>query len=131
MIFIDSNVPMYLVGQSHPAKDRLGQLMRELLSRKAKFATSVEVYQEILHRYVSIGRWQAIDDAFSWLERVVDKTLTYDMAEIRLARQVLEQVEGLSARDALHLAVMRSAGISQIVSMDRGFDLCPEIDRLY
>jgi len=122
---------MYLVGRPHPAKERLGQVLRDLVIRQIQLVTSVEVYQEILHRYVSIGRREAIGDAFAWLDQVVQRTLTYDLAEIRLARQILAEVEGLSARDALHVAVMRTAGISQIVSMDRGFDRCPGIERVH
>ncbi|MCY4040518.1 MAG: type II toxin-antitoxin system VapC family toxin [Gammaproteobacteria bacterium] len=131
MIFSDSNVPMYLVCRQHPAKERLLQVLRDLVSRQTQLATSVEVYQETLHRYVSIGRREAIGDAFAWLDQVGQKTLTYDLVEIRMARQILSDVEGLSATDALHAAVMRTAGISQIVSMDRGFDRCPRIERVH
>ena len=52
------------------------------------------------------------------------------MAEIRAARAILESVHGISARDALHVAVMRAAGVSRILTFDRGFDACPGIERL-
>lgn len=131
MIFIDSNVPMYLVGGPHPNKQRLAELLRELVSAQLPLVTSIEVYQEILHRYSAIDRLPAIDNAFAWLERSVHRTLTYGMAEIRLARRILADVKGVSARDALHVAVMRSAGIEKIVSMDAGFDRCHGVLRLH
>ena len=130
MIFVDSNVPMYLVGALHPNKDRLTAVLEQLIRERTRFVTDVEVYQEILHRYTAIGRPDAIDPAFESLDAIVDEILTFGMSQIRAAREILASVGGLSARDALHVAVMRSAGVSRILSLDRGFDRCPGIDRL-
>ncbi|MCY4477829.1 MAG: type II toxin-antitoxin system VapC family toxin [Gammaproteobacteria bacterium] len=130
MIFVDSNVPMYLVGSAHPNKDRLRELLDQLIQGRARFVTDVEAYQEILHRYTAIGRPDAIDPAFDCLDSIADDVLTFGMAQIRTAREILASVEGLSARDALHVAVMRNAGVSRILSLDRGFDSCPGIERL-
>ena len=67
MIFIDSNVPMYLVGVAHPNKDRAVAVLTELVRNGEPFITDVEVYQEILHRCTAIQRPDAIDAAFdSW-----------------------------------------------------------------
>jgi predicted nucleic acid-binding protein len=52
------------------------------------------------------------------------------MPEIHTARGLLDSVQGISARDALHVAVMRSAGITRIFSYDAGFDSVPGIERL-
>ena len=52
------------------------------------------------------------------------------MAEINRARSLLETLQDLSARDALHVAVMQSAGINRILSFDSGFDSCPGIERV-
>ena len=32
MIFVDSNVPMYLVGEPHPNKDRASETLQKLLT---------------------------------------------------------------------------------------------------
>ena len=130
MIFVDSNVPMYLVGASHPNKDRLKELLDELILARTRFVTDVEAYQEILHRYTAIGRLDAIDPAFACLDAIADETLTFGMPEVNAARQILASVQGLSARDALHVSIMRCAGISRILSLDQGFDACPVIERL-
>ena len=45
MIFVDSNVPMYIVGTSHPNQDRAIALTRELVQSGETLITSVEVYQ--------------------------------------------------------------------------------------
>lgn len=39
-------------------------------------------------------------------------------------------MEGVPARDAPHVAVMRSNRIDRILSFDRGFDAVPGIERL-
>ena len=130
MIFIDSNVPMYLIGAEHPNKDRVRKLLDQLIEDQERFVTDVEVYQEILHRYTAIRRPDAIDVAFASLDAIADETVLFGMAEIRAARELIGSVEGISARDALHVAIMRSAGVSRILSMDRGFDACPGIERL-
>ena len=130
MIFIDSNVPMYIVGAAHPNKDRTVAALAQLVRDGEWFITDVEVYQEILHRYTAIHRQDAIDAAFEILDGIADEVLVFGIAEIRSARALLGAVAGLSARDALHAAVMQKAGASRIFSFDSGFDACPGIERL-
>lgn len=121
---------MYLVGSPHPNKGRVRAVLDELILSRSRFVTDVEAYQEILHRYTAINRPDMIDPAFACLDGIVDKTLTFGMAEIRSARAILESVQGISARDALHVAVMRAAGVSRILTFDRNFDACQGIERL-
>ena len=71
-----------------------------------------------------------IDDAFNVINDLVDEVLSYGMPEIRAARELLAAVPGISASDALHVAVMRSAGCSRVFSFDAGFDDCPGIERV-
>ena len=130
MIFIDSNVPMYLVGAAHPNKDRAVAALAQFVGDGEWFITDVEVYQEILHRYTAINRQDAIDAAFEILDGIADEVLIFGTTEIRFARALLGAVPGLSARDALHAAVMQKAGARRILSFDSGFDACPGIERL-
>lgn len=130
MIFIDSNVPMYLVGARHANKDRTLGLLTQLVSDGEWMITSVEVYQEIIHRYMRVERPDAIDAVFRALDDVADEVLSFGMPEIREARELIRSGIGLSSRDALHVAVMRSAGTNRILSFDAGFDECPGIERL-
>ena len=130
MIFIDSNIPMYLVGAQHRNKDRALAIVTRLVRDGERLVTDVEVYQEILHRYTAIRRLDAIDAAFESLDAITDDVLAFGMPEIRAARSLIGSVDGLSARDALHVAVMRKAGASRILSFDAGYDACPEVERL-
>ena len=121
---------MYLVGAPHRNKDRAIAVLTQLIRNEEQLVTDVEVYQEILHRYTAIQRPDAIDSAFENLDAIADDILTFGMAEVRAARTLIDSVPGLSARDALHVAVMRSAGTDRIFSFDNGFDSCPGIVRL-
>ena len=131
MIFIDSNVPMYLIGASHPNKTRAIELVNRLVRGGERLVTDIEVYQEILHRYTAIRRTDAIDVAFRSLDAIADEILTFGMREIRAAKSIIDTVDGVSARDALHVAIMRSSRIGRILSFDRGFDAFSELDRLH
>ena len=116
---------MYLVGTPHPNKDRAAAAIIRLRGDSEEFVTSVEVYQEILHRYSSLGRLNFIDQAVSALDEIVYDVLSFGMAEIYAARDLIRSVNGITARDALHVAVMQRAGITRILSYDRGFDAVP------
>ena len=56
MIFIDSNIPMYLIGASHPNKDPARRLLEMCIERAERLVTDAEVLQEILHGYIAIRR---------------------------------------------------------------------------
>jgi predicted nucleic acid-binding protein len=130
MIFVDSNIPMYLVGAPHPHKTDARRWLEELVSGRERLVTDAEVLQEILHRYVSIERPDAIQPAFDALLGVVDEVFGIDQAVVDRAKKIVLGHRGLSARDAVHLAIMQIHGIERILSFDRGFDGVPGITRL-
>ena len=105
-------------------------LLARMASDGNQFATDVEVYQEILHRYVALNRTEFIDPAFALLDSIADEVLNLEMTHIRRARDLIASVGSISARDAAHAAIMQSAGISEIFSFDHGFDRCPGITRI-
>jgi predicted nucleic acid-binding protein len=72
VIFIDSNIPMYLIGASHPNKDLARRLLEMCIERSERLVTDAEVLQEILHRYIAIRRRDALP-AFNALLGVVDE----------------------------------------------------------
>ena len=130
MILIDSNVPMYLVGAPHPHKSDAQRWLEKLVSDRQRLVTDAEVLQEILHRYVAIDRRDAIQPAFDVLLGVVDQVLPVDRTIAERAKQIVLERRQLSARDAVHLAIMEHHGIEQILTFDSGFDGLPGITRL-
>lgn len=130
MILVDSNVPMYLVGGLHVHKTDAQRLLEKLVSEQERLVTDAEVLQEILHRYVAIQRRDAIQRAFNALLGVVDEVLPIDLTAVERAKEIVLGYTGLSARDAIHLAVMEHHGIDRILSFDSGFDQFPEVVRV-
>ena len=99
MIFVDSNVPMYLVGSPHTNRERALRALARLSQDGERFVTDIEVYQEILHRYTAIRRLNAIDAAFASLNEIVEGVLGFGIPEIRVARSLIESVQGISASE--------------------------------
>jgi predicted nucleic acid-binding protein len=130
MILVDSNVPMYLVGAAHPHKIDAQRLLERCIASGEKLITDAEVLQEILHRYVAIGRPDAIQPAFDALRGVVDEVLPIGERDVLRAKDIVLGAPHLSARHALHLAIMEHHRIGKILSFDRGFDASPGIARL-
>ena len=130
MILVDSNIPMYLVGSPHPHKSDAQRLLEQLVNDRQRLVTDAEVLQEILHRYVAIDRRDAIQPAFDAVLRIVDQVLDVTQTAAERAKEIILGHRRLSARDAVHLAVMEQHGINQIFSFDAGFDGFPGIERL-
>jgi predicted nucleic acid-binding protein len=130
VVFIDSNIPMYLIGAAHPHKVDAQRLLERCISDGARLVADAEVLQEILHRYAAIGRPDAIQPAFEALLGVVDEVFPIERADAEKAKDILLGSKGLAARDALHVAIMRRYGVAEILSFDSGFDGCPGVKRL-
>jgi predicted nucleic acid-binding protein len=130
VILIDSNIPMYLVGTPGPYKTDAQRLLEKLVSERQRLVTDAEVLQEILHRYVAIHRRHDIQPAFDALLNAVDEVLPVDRAVVERAKQIVLAYQRLSARGAVHLAVMEQHEIERILTFDSGFDGFPGITRL-
>jgi predicted nucleic acid-binding protein len=130
VIFIDSNIPMYLIGAPHPNKDAARRLLEACIERSERLVSDAEVLQEILHRYGALRRRDAIQPAFNALLGVVDEVFPIEAQDVESARDVLLGEAGLSSRDALHLAVMRRHGVRRILTFDSAFDRAPGVERI-
>lgn len=131
MTFVDSNIPMYLVGGPHPHKVDAQRLLEQAVSEGTKLVTSAEVFQEILHRYVAIGRRDAIQPAWDALVAMSDEVFSIELADVDRGRAIVLERRTLSARDGLHAAVMERRGVSRILSFDTAFDALPGLTRVH
>lgn len=120
---------MYLVGAAHPHKADAQRLLEQCISERQRLVTDAEVLQEILHRYVAIDRREAIQPAFDALLGVVDEVFAVDVAVAERAKAIVLGRRPLSARDAVHVAVMEQHGIKEVLTFDTGFDAHPGIAR--
>jgi predicted nucleic acid-binding protein len=129
VIFVDSNIPMYLVGADHPNKGTARQLLERAIADAEVLVTDAEVLQEILYRYVAIARRDAIGAATDAILAIVDEVYPVEREDVERARRIVMSTT-LSARDAVHIAIMRRRGITRIMSFDRGLDAVDGIVRL-
>jgi predicted nucleic acid-binding protein len=128
VIFVDSNVPMYLVGTPHPNRDVLESFLRAHADEH--YVTSTEVYQEVIHRFVAIDRRIAIADCFALLDDLVEHVYPITRDDTEKARIISLNHHRLSGRDCLHIAVMEHYGLQRVLTCDRDFDLHPGISCL-
>ena len=120
---------MYLVGAAHPRKADAKQLLEAAIAASERLVTSAEVLQEILHRYVAIDRHDAIQPAVDSLLGVVDEVIAIELVDVVRARDFVVGMSKLSARGALHAAVMTRENIERIMTFDTAFDRIPGISR--
>lgn len=122
---------MYLAGAPHPHKAEAQILLERVAASKERVVTDAEVLQEILHRYASLERRQAIQPALQELLVIVDDVFAVEKRDALRAAEILQHPNHFSARDALHIAVMERHGVQRIMSFDQDFDRWPGITRLH
>ena len=121
---------MYLVGAPHPHKADAQRLLERAIADRERLVSDAEVLQEILHRYVAIGRRDSISPAFEALLGVVDELFPIEASAVLRARDIVLAYPRLSSRDALHVATMEANGVRRILTFDTGFDAYPGIERI-
>jgi predicted nucleic acid-binding protein len=122
---------MYAAGSSSPYRKPCQEFLKKLIKSgsAAQYFTSVEVLQEILHRYRSIG---LADKAYNLLDNILHLGITVlpiEIEDIILARKLLEDFGNLPTRDGIHAAVVIRKNISVIASFDKDFDKISGIRR--
>jgi predicted nucleic acid-binding protein len=130
LIFVDANVPMYLVGRPHPHKLDAQVTVERLIAERERIVTSSEIFQELLHRYLSLDRRDRIGAAFDALQEIVDEVFAVEKDDVLMARNIVNAHPELAARDAVHVAVMRRRKVARILSFDSDFDEVAGITRL-
>jgi len=131
LIFVDSNIPMYLIGAAHPHKTEAQVILERLIAAGERLVTDAEVLQEILHRYAAIDRREAIGPAFQATLDIVDEVIPIEKADVLRAGEITQNRAMMSARDAVHVAVMERHGVRSILSFDGDYDRWPGLQRIH
>lgn len=130
IVFVDTSVLMYAAGGEHPLREPCRTIVAGIGRRSISAVTSIEVVQEILHRYLSIGRAAG---GIALAEQTMDlfaPVLPITHALMRRVPEIAQRYPGLSARDLIHVATCIHEGITEILSTDRGFDSVQEVRRI-
>ena len=54
MVFVDSNVPMYVAGREHPLREPARRFLERSRRGEVEICTSTGVLQEIVYRYAAL-----------------------------------------------------------------------------
>jgi len=107
-VFIDSNLPMYAAGRDHPHRDPARRFLERVREGNVDACTSTEVVQEILYRYSALRRLDLAREVYEIFVEICPVVLSVTLADTDRACNLLCEGAALSARDALHAAVMLS-----------------------
>lgn len=129
-VFIDSNIPMYVAGRSHPLREPAKRLLERARREEIEAITSTEILQEILFRYTGLGRRDIAAQVYDLFVQTCPVVLPVTLADTDRAKEILTTVPGVSARDAVHAGVMINNDVEVIATFDTGFDRVPRVKRL-
>jgi predicted nucleic acid-binding protein len=73
----------------------------------------------------------AIGPALQATLQIVDEVISIEKADVLRAGEIAQNPAALSARDALHVAVMERHRIQSILSFDGDFDRWPGLRRMH
>jgi predicted nucleic acid-binding protein len=129
-VFIDAAVVMYASGADHPYRAACRAILEAVGAGRLDAATSVEVIQEIGHRYVSIRRPELAHELTAATLDLFAPVLPITHAVMRRVPDLMVRYPRLDSRDLVHVATCVHEGISQIISADRAYDTVAEVKRI-
>lgn len=122
MRLLDTNVIVYARGAAHSYRDPCRAILIQAEEAGEAYGVDVETLQELLDLYARRGERAAG-------VRIVEETLALFPDPFPISRDEVEETGSivkaygrLSARDAIHAAVVSTYRLEGIVSADRGFD---------
>ena len=129
-VFVDSNVPMYVAGQQHQNKQPAQRFLEKVRRGSIEACTSTEVLQEVLYRYSALRRLDVARRVYDLFVQVCPTVLPVTLADTDRAKELLCSGGRVSARDAMHVAVMLNNDVEQIATFDQGFDSIHGVRRI-
>ena len=130
-IFLDTNIPIYAAGTPHRLREPSRRILRLAVDYSDRMLTSAEVLQELVHRYISIRRWDQGRGVLSRFARIMrGRVEPIYLQDVQEAAALADRYSGIDARDLLHLAVMQRVGCTRIATADTAFDRIDGIERL-
>jgi predicted nucleic acid-binding protein len=130
MVFVDSNVPMYVAGREHPLRDPARRFLERARAGDLDICTSTEVLQEILYRYAALKRLDVAAAVYDLFVQLCPVVLPVTLADTDRAKSLLIDTRNVSARNAVHAAVMLNNDVPEVATFDEAFDRIPGITRV-
>jgi predicted nucleic acid-binding protein len=121
---------MYAAGRDHRLREPCRALLRHVEAGRLDGTTSVEVVQEILHRFIALEQPHlGVEMARATLD-LFAPVLPLTHVVMQRMPSLVTQYRELSARDLVHVATCLEERISAIVTPDRAFDRVREVHRV-
>lgn len=80
-VFIDSDIPMYVAGRTHPNREPSLRFLEKVRSGAVEGVTSTEVLQEILFRYSALGQMDVAYSVYDLFAQLCAKALPVTLAD--------------------------------------------------
>ena len=129
MIFVDSNIPMYVAGRDHPHREPSRRFLERARAGEIEICTSTEVLQEILYRYTALKRRDLAASVYELFVQLCPVVFPVTLADTDRARALIASDALVTVRDAMHAAVMMNNSIKEIATFDEGFDAIADVTR--
>ncbi|HWL01468.1 MAG TPA: type II toxin-antitoxin system VapC family toxin [Microbacteriaceae bacterium] len=126
---IDSSVPLLHLGEASVAKVASRAVMRSVLDASLRAYASTEMVQEVaFHRRRMTGDpKRAAQEARDVSAGIVMLAFDHEILDLALDLMATGTIRG---RDAVHAATAAVYGITKVISVDRGFDAVPGLERV-
>ena len=127
-LFLDSNVPIYAIGGASPYKEASVSVLAAAARGEVELHANVEMVQEFLfHRMRRCSQTKALTQA-----KILSRAVVLHDFDAEVLRASFDMVEhyGMRGRDAVHAATAVMCGIPEIVTSDRDFESCHEVQRV-
>ena len=129
MVFVDSNVPMYVAGREHALRDPARRFLERARAGAVDICTSTDVLQEILYRHTALKRRDLATMVYDLFVQLCPTVFPVTLADTDRAKALLSK-SAVSVRDAVHVAVMLNHEIREIATFDEGFDRIDGVSRV-
>jgi predicted nucleic acid-binding protein len=130
VLFLDTNILMYAVGKEHLYREPCRGILRQIAVDELIVVTNVEVLQELLHRYRSLGKPDLASALYTATKDLCEEVFAVTAADIDRAHEILRISSDVSVRDAVHAATALRRGIGEILSTDQHFESIEGITRV-
>jgi uncharacterized protein len=121
---------MYAAGRDHPLRAPSIRFLDQVADGSIQAITSVEVVQEVFHRYLSLRRPDLARIVAKDAQDMFAPVVPITHALMRRIPDLVDKYPRLQARDLVHVATCIHEGVTEIISPDKAFDQVSEVRRL-
>ena len=129
MRLIDTNVVIYAVGKAHPLQEEARRVLDRVTEGALHANVDAELLQEVLHVYDARKERRKGFDTVDDLLVIFPNPIPIGREEIETARDLMHAYSVLSARDAIHAAVVQTHDLEGIVTADNVFERIKGVKR--